>query len=216
MVNAVHSAADAKAVVDEIQAGGGQAAFKLADVSKPDEAAGLVRATIDTFGRLDILVNNAALRREAAFSKITFEEWRAVLGVILDATFLSSQASVSHLAQSDAGAIVNIGGLSAHTGASGRAHVIAAKAGVVGLTRALAHELAPEGVTVNCVVPGMIDTVRGESASSAPHIPAAHTSLVGRKGMPQEIADLVVFLAGPKGRYLTGQTIHANGGAYLP
>lgn len=216
MINALRSAGDAETVAGEIRAKGSRAAVKLADVSRPDQAADLVKATVETFGRLDILVNNAALRRETEFGAISYEEWRSVLGVILDATFLTSQAALPHLARSDEAAIINIGGLSAHTGAPGRAHVIAAKSGIVGLTRALAHELAPQEITVNCVVPGLIDTARGASASSAPHIPSGHSSLVGRKGTPMEIADLVLFLAGPRGRYLTGQTIHANGGAYLP
>ena len=136
-------------------------------------------------------------------------------GIILDGTFLMAKASLSHLAASDAGSIINIGGLSAHTGAVNRAHVVAAKAGLVGLTRALAHELARDGVTVNCVAPGMIETVRRGAAPAAPSHHAGHAPLLGRRGTPEEIAALVRFLAGPDARYLTGQTIHANGGVSL-
>ncbi|HET8745096.1 MAG TPA: SDR family oxidoreductase, partial [Ramlibacter sp.] len=110
------------------------------------------------------------------------------------------------------GSIVNIGGLSAHTGASRRAHVISAKAGLVGLTRALATELSPQGITVNCVAPGLIDTTR---SGSAPHHRTAHRTLVGRAGRAEEVAEAVCWLAGPKARYVTGQVIHVNGGAYL-
>ena len=112
---------------------------------------------------------------------------------------------------SGSGAIINIGGLAAHTGASRRAHVIAAKAGLEGLTRALAHDLAPHGITVNTIAPGLVDTVRDKLPSHH----AAHKPLVGRLGKPGEIAALVHFLCGPDARYITGQTIHANGGVFM-
>ena len=124
-----------------------------------------------------------------------------------------SHAALPHLIASGRGAIVNIGGLSAHTGASRRAHVIAAKAGLVGLTRALAHDLAPYTITVNCVAPGVIDTVREDKGEPGHH--AVLKPLVGRRGTPEEIAALVAFLCGPEARYITGQTIHANGGIFL-
>jgi 3-oxoacyl-[acyl-carrier protein] reductase len=113
---------------------------------------------------------------------------------------------------SGGGAIINIGGLSSHIGAARRAHVIAAKAGLAGLTRALAHELASHHITVNCVAPGMIETAR-TGAEPAHH--AGKTPPVGRKGTPEEVATLVRFLCGPGARYITGQTIHANGGLFM-
>jgi 3-oxoacyl-[acyl-carrier protein] reductase len=109
---------------------------------------------------------------------------------------------------------VNIGGLSAHTGSAGRAHVVSAKAGLVGLTRALAHDLAQHKVTVNCVSPGLINTVR-EGSGPGPAHHATHGPLVGRRGEPEEVAAVVRFLCGPEARYITGQTIHANGGAFF-
>ena len=138
------------------------------------------------------------------------------MGVILDGTSLSARAALPALRASDMAAIVNIGGMSAHTGAPGRAHVVAAKSGVVGLTRALAHDLAPDGITVNCVVPGLIDTVRGASARGTPALHAITTPLAGRRGRSEEVATLVCYLAGPQARYITGQTLHVNGGAFLP
>ena len=107
---------------------------------------------------------------------------------------------------------MNIGGLSSFTGAARRAHVIAAKAGLVGLTRALAHDLAPHHITVNCVAPGMIDTER-RGPEPAHH--AKHATLVGRRGSPEEVAAVVRFLCGPEARYITGQTLHANGGVFM-
>jgi len=211
MVSARTSAADAEAVVTEIRNGGGRAAVKLADVADPDSAAALVAAAIESFGRLDILVNNAAVRREIDFARLDYREWRDIVGTILDGAYLCSHAALPHLMASGSGTIINIGGLAAHTGASRRAHVIAAKAGLEGLTRALAHDLAPFGIVVNTIAPGLVDTVRDQLPSHH----AAHKPLVGRLGKPAEIAALVHFLCGPDARYITGQTIHANGGVFM-
>ena len=165
------------------------------------------------FGRIDILVNNAAVRHESAFEDLEWQEWRDVVSVILDGAYLCARAALPHLRKSDLASIINIGGMSAHVGSAGRAHVIAAKAGLVGLTRALAHDLSPDGIRVNCVVPGLIATEREiHRRHTGPH---AHAGLLGRRGTPQEIANLVRFLCEPSARYITGQTIHANGGAYL-
>ncbi len=184
---------------------------------RPGEGADrLVARAVETFGRLDCLVNNAAIRRETPFADLDYTEWRQVIGIILDGAFLMAKATQPVLARSDGGTIINIGGLSAHTGAAHRVHVVTAKAGLIGLTRGLAHDLAGQGTTVNCVVPGMIDTVRGRSAGGTPSHHATGAPLVGRRGQPDEVAALVGYLAGPKARYITGQTIHLNGGAFMP
>lgn len=214
MVNARASSDAGVRVVAEITSAGGRAAFQAADVSRPSDVDALVAATVAAFGRLDILVNNASVRRERAFDALGFDEWKEILGVTLDGAFLCSRAALTHLAASGGGAIVNIGGLSAHTGAAGRAHVVAAKAGLVGLTRALAHDLAPHQVTVNCVSPGLIQTTR-DSSTPAPAHHAVHAPIIGRRGTPEEVAEAVLFLCGPAARYITGQVIHANGGTYL-
>ena len=206
----------AEAVAGEIRSRGGRAVAETADVRDPESVARLVDRAVDAFGGLDVLVNNAALRRETPLGELGLEEWREILGVILDGAFLCVKSALPHLIRSESGAVINIGGLSAHTGSTGRAHVVTAKAGVIGFTRALAHELAPQGVTANCVVPGLIDTVRGASAKGEPALHRTHATLLGRRGTPDEVAALVRFLAGPQARYLTGQTIHANGGAFLP
>jgi 3-oxoacyl-[acyl-carrier protein] reductase len=213
IVNARTSTADAQAVANEIQQTGGRAAVKLGDVGDPAAVEAIVRATVEAFGRLDILVNNASVRREVDFAQLDYVEWREILATTLDGAYLCSHAALPHLIQSGGGTIVNIGGLSAHTGAARRAHVIAAKAGLVGLTRALAHDLAPHHITVNCVAPGLIDTKRGPTGQPAHH--ALHAPLAGRLGEPEEVAALVRFLCGPDARYITGQTIHANGGVFL-
>jgi 3-oxoacyl-[acyl-carrier protein] reductase len=216
VVNARSSAAEADAVVAEIRKAGGKAMAKLADVTDPVAVKELVAAAIDSFGRLDILVNNAGVREETAFADLGYAEWKQITGIILDAAYLCAHEALPHLIASGQGAIINIGGLSAHTGSARRAHVIAAKMGVVGLTRGLAHDLAPHAITVNCVAPGLIDTAR--LASSTGGEPAHHAGqmpLVGRKGTSAEIAALVRYLSGPSARYITGQTIHANGGLFF-
>ena len=171
-------------------------------------------AAVKQFGRIDILVNNAALRREKPFAEMSYAEWREIMDVTLDGTFHCVKACLPALRQSGGGAIVNIGGLSAHTGAKNRAHVVTAKAGIVGFTRALAHDLADDGITVNCVVPGLIGTPRPkDSPEPAHHL--THGTITGERGRPEDVAAAVRFLCGPGARYINGQAIHANGGAYL-
>src|SRR6185503_15274730 len=144
--------------------------------------------------------NNAAIRDVVPLDDIDLAAWRRVTGVILDGAFICTKACLAPLRASGAGAIVNVGGMSGHTGAAGRPHVVAAKLGLVGLTRALAHDLAPDRITVNCVVPGMIDTKRG--ASSGVKSAHQHENLLGRRGTADEIAAAVRFLSGPGARYI--------------
>ena len=212
VINARSSGADADAVVREVREAGGQAVAKIADVGHPEAAASLIDVAIAAFGRLDILVNNAAVRREIDFERLDYQEWRSITATILDGAYLCAHAAAPHLIAAGGGSIVNIGGLSSYTGAPRRAHVIAAKAGLVGLTRALAHDLAPHRITVNCVAPGLIDTER-RGPEPAHH--AKHATLLGRRGAPEEVAAVVRFLCGPEARYITGQTLHANGGVFL-
>ena len=214
VVNGRSDRATLDGVVDEIQSRGGKALAVLADVG--DEAAvnDMIAAAVAAFGRIDIIVNNAAGRPETPFETMTFADWRGVQATVLDGAFLVVKAALPHLEQSGAGAIVNIGGVGTHVGAKNRAHVIAAKAGLIGLTRALAHELAEHDVTVNCVAPGLIATQRDPRAPM-PHHHQVSRTLAGRLGEPEEVAATVRFLAGPQGRYITGQTLHVSGGMFL-
>ena len=213
MVNARTSRAEAEKTVEMI---GSQAALHIADVTKPDEVKTLIEATVKHFGRLDFVVNNAAVRFETPFEKMKYEEWRQVLAIVLDGAFLCAQAALPHLIRAGGGTIVNIGGQTGHKGASERAHVITAKAGLAGMTKALALDLAPHQITVNCVVPGTIDSQRG--LPGVPDRPAHRRAPppIGRRGEPEEIAAMVRMLCGPDARYITGQAIHVNGGGYLP
>ncbi|THD51283.1 MAG: 3-oxoacyl-ACP reductase FabG [Bradyrhizobium sp.] len=214
LVNARSNRAEADAVAREIEAAGHKAVVHIGDVADAGQVQAMVDRAVSHFGRLDILVNNAALRREKPFAEMSYAEWREVMNVTLDGAFHCVKACLPHLKKSGAGTIVNIGGLSAHTGARDRAHVVTAKAGIVGFTRALAHDLASDGITVNCVVPGLIGTPRPKNTPEPAHH-LIHQTITGERGRPEDVAAAVRFLCGPAARYINGQAIHSNGGAYL-
>jgi 3-oxoacyl-[acyl-carrier protein] reductase len=214
LVNVRSNGAEAESVAREIEAAGGKAAVHIGDVADPKAMQAMADAAVKQFGRIDILVNNAALRRETSFAEMDYAEWRAILDVTLDGTFHCVKACVSALQKSGQGAIVNIGGLSAHSGAKNRAHVVTAKAGIIGLTRALANDLAADGITVNCVVPGLIGTPEARGKPRPAHY-LTHNTITGERGKPEDVAAMVRFLCGPAARFITGQAIHANGGAYF-
>jgi 3-oxoacyl-[acyl-carrier protein] reductase len=214
LINARSNRVEADSVAREIEAAGGKAAVHIGDVADAKAVQAMAEAALAAFGRIDILVNNAALRREKSFDEMSYANWREIMDVTLDGAFHTAKACLPALRQSGAGTIVNIGGLSAHSGAKHRAHVVTAKAGIVGFTRALAHDLGGDGITVNCVVPGFIATPRPKDAPQPAHH-LTHSTISGTRGRPEDVAAIVRFLCGPAARYVTGQAIHANGGAYL-
>jgi 3-oxoacyl-[acyl-carrier protein] reductase len=214
VVNARSNRAEAEAVAREIESFGVKALVHIGDVADAKAVQAMADAAMQQFGRIDCLVNNAALRREKSFAEMDYREWREILDVTLDGTFHCVKACLPALRKSGGGTIVNIGGLSAHTGAKNRAHVVTAKAGIVGFTRALAHDLAEDGITVNCVVPGLIGTPRPKDKPEPAHH-LTHQTITGERGRPDDVAAMVRFLCGPGARYINGQAIHANGGAYL-
>jgi len=213
VVNTRSSREEAEGVAGEIESRGGKALVCLADVTDEQAFAGMARQAAERFGRLDFLVNNAAVRDVTPIDEIDLATFRRITGIILDGAFIGVKACLPYLRKSDAAAIVNIGGMSGHTGAAGRPHVISAKLGLVGLTRALAHDLAPDAITVNCVVPGLIATRRG--ASSGLKTAHLHAPLLQRRGTSDDVAAAVRFLCGPAARSITGQELHINAGAYL-
>ncbi len=216
MVNANTSRAAAEETVALIEKAGGKAALHIADVTDPNAVEQLVAATVKQFGRIDLVVNNAAIRAETPFDKIPYDEWKRVISIVLDGAFLTTQAALPHLVKAGGGAVVNIGGLTGHKGALHRSHVVAAKGGLAAMTKAVALDLAQYNITVNCVVPGTVETVRG--LPGAPPRPDHRVSLppAGRRGAPEEIAAMVRVLCGPDSRYVTGQSIHINGGGLMP
>ena len=206
------AAEEAKA---EIEALGGEAMVIQADITKAHDVTAMVGEIVGRWGRVDILVNNAAIRLRTAITDMSLEEWHQVTAIILDGAFLCSRAVIPHMRSQGGGTIISMGGLTAHRGASERVHVTTAKSGLIGFTKGLATELGGDGITVNCVVPGLIDTVRGATAEVGQDH-AQMLPLVGRMGRVEEVSAMVRHLCGPQSRYITGQTIHLTGGAYLP
>ncbi len=215
MTTARQSETDARETARLAREAGSDADTHLADISDHAQARGLVEATVKRFGRLDVLVNNASIRRQTKFAEMTPEEWREIMGTTIDGAFYCAHAAAPHIIAAGGGTIINLGGISSHVGAMGRVHAITAKAGMVGLTRALSRELAAHGITVNTVVPGSIETVRGFAAGGNSGRAALPDSPLGRRGKPEEIAAMVRFLCSDEARYITGQSIHVNGGAFV-
>jgi 3-oxoacyl-[acyl-carrier protein] reductase len=214
LINVRSNKPEADNVAREVQELGAKAAVHVGDVAAPKAVAAMADAALAAFGRIDCLINNAALRAEKPFDQMSYGDWRKVMDLTLDAPFHCVKACLPALKQSGAGRVVNIGGMSAHTGARDRAHVVTAKAGLVGFTRALANDLANAGITVNCVVPGLIGTPRPKGSPEPQHH-LTHSTITGERGRPEDVAGMVAFLCTPSARYITGQTIHTNGGAYF-
>jgi 3-oxoacyl-[acyl-carrier protein] reductase len=208
VVNAKTSTKDAAGVVRQIQEKGGRAQAILADITDPKAVRAMAEQAVAAFGRVDVLINTVALRSHTPLPDISLQEWRAVLGSVLDGSFLCAQALAPQLV-ANKGTIVNIGGASAHFGQKHHAAVMTAKMGLIGLTRSLAIDLAPD-VVVNCLIPGRIDGPNDNRAGSTRYpmdrVPA------GRAGTLEEVAEAVMMLCSPKCRFITGQAIHISGG----
>jgi 3-oxoacyl-[acyl-carrier protein] reductase len=212
VVNYRRARQGAEQTARSIQQAGGRAIAVQGDVTSQADVQRVVQQTVEAFGPPSILVNNANVRSYRPLMEITVEEWRQTLGPTLDGTFFCVQGCVPHMRGLGHGTIINIGGGSGHSGKANRCHVAAAKAGLAGMTGSLAAELAPDNITVNCIVPGKVD-IRPPAPERPPLKKAA--SPMGRGGEMQEIADLVRFLCGTGCRYLTGQMLHVNGAAYV-
>ena len=212
VVHALRSKDEAEATAAEIRAAGGKALVHLADVADEAAVAAMVSRVIGETGRIDILINNAAIRGEGHFTEMSLAQWQNVTRTILDGAFLCSRAVLPTMQKQQYGRIINIGGISAHLGTAGRAHVVTAKTGLVGLTRALASEFAGDGITVNCIVPGRIGGERSHTSGKG----IAGMPPVGREGLPEDVADIVHNLCRPQASYMTGQTIHVSGGMFMP
>jgi 3-oxoacyl-[acyl-carrier protein] reductase len=215
IVNGRSDRAAVDAVVREVEAAGGKAVAAMGDVADPETVPRMVEDAARTMGGIDILVSNAGLRRQTPFLEMSFTEWREILSVALDGAFLMAKAVVPHMIRRGDGAIVALSGISTHVGTPNRCHVSASKAGLEGLVRALAIELAPYRITCNAISPGAIDTVRGASAGGRSARLTGDAIPLKRKGRAEEIAAMVRLLVGPDGGYVTGQTVHVNGGAFL-
>lgn len=198
-----------------IEAAGGQALPVLADVSREDDVARLVAAAVERFGGVDIAISNAGLRRQTPLTEMSFAEWREIMSVALDGAFLLARATAPQMIARGGGSFIGMSGVSHHVGTTERTHVNASKAGLEGFIRGLARELAPHNIRANAVAPGAIDTVRGAASGVRPSAGNLGNIPLARMGTVTEIAETVRFLVGPGGAYITGQTVHVNGGMFL-
>ena len=209
VINARTSESEAAQTARDAAASGARAIVHMGDVTRPDVAAAMTDACVSAFGRLDFLVNNVSDRGEVPFEELTLNRFHEVLSSTLDSAFLCTQSALPHLKRSDRAAIVNIGGVASHAGFPERAHVAAAKAGLCGMTGSLAPELAPHGITVNTVIPALINTSR--ESGPIPPLYATRPVPMDRPGEPEEIASMVRYLCGPGARFVSGQSLHVNG-----
>jgi 3-oxoacyl-[acyl-carrier protein] reductase len=212
VVNARSNREEAESVAREAREMGVRALAVVADVGDAAQVERMMGAAIEEFGRIDILINNAGLRRSTPFVEMTHREWREILAVNLDGPFYCCKAVAPGMIQRKWGRIINVGGQHAFRGGNEFSHVSAAKLGALGLTRSLAVELAPYGILVNHIVPGSFDTIR-EGGNRIQMTPQQLNAIpLHRQGQPEEAAKLCAFLASDGASYITGQTIHVNGG----
>ncbi|MBO8129438.1 MAG: 3-oxoacyl-[acyl-carrier-protein] reductase [Peptococcaceae bacterium] len=202
----------AEEVADKVRSFGRQAVICQADVSSHDEAAKLVKTCINEFGRLDILVNNAGITRDNLVMRMKEEDWDRVLEVNLKGAFNLTKAAARYLLKSDAGRVINISSIIGLRGNPGQCNYAAAKAGLVGFTKALARELGSRRVTVNAVAPGFIVTEMTQNLRDDIKEKMLADIPLGRFGQAEEVAALVRFLAGDAAGYITGQVIAVDGG----
>jgi 3-oxoacyl-[acyl-carrier protein] reductase len=213
VVNARTNQGEAEAVAREARALGVKALAVIADVGKRADVEAMVARAISEFGRVDILISNAAIRPHKPFTELTVEDWEAVRAVVLDAGLHLARAVIGSMVANSYGRILFITGEGAFVGGAGRAHVSAAKMGLVGLARGLASEFASKNIRVNVVSPGSIDTTRANPEWYQGRPPSAAGIPLGRQGKVDEIAATCLFLVTDDGGFVTGQTIHVNGGA---
>jgi 3-oxoacyl-[acyl-carrier protein] reductase len=213
VVNARTNHAEAEAVVREAEGLGVKALAVIADIARTDEVEMLATRTLSAFGRVDILINNAAIRPHKPFTEVTTEDWEAVRGVVLDGPLHLTRMVIGSMVNNRYGRILFFTGEGAFIGGNGRAHVSAAKMGLVGLARSLASEFAAQNIRVNVVSPGSIDTMRAKPEWYQGRTPSATGIPLGRQGTVDEIAATCLFLVSDDGGFITGQTIHVNGGS---
>ena len=217
VVNGHSDAKAVEAVVREIETAGGRALGVMADVSSPGQVADMVAQAVARFGSVDIAVSNVGMRKKQAFLDISLEDWNTVLATNLSSAFYLARAVIPHMRERRWGRIIHISGFDGFWGqVTERAHNITCKAGLHGLTKALAREFGPEGITVNSVVPGAIDTVRDWTQYTHQAREKIEAEIpVGRFGKVEEVAAACAFLCGEGGAFTSGQALHVNGGHYM-
>ncbi|RZO92449.1 MAG: SDR family oxidoreductase [alpha proteobacterium HIMB114] len=187
----------------------------LVDIKTIDK----IKNAAEKLGTPSVLINNAGLRIHDDFEKITYEDWKKVMTVNVDASFLCTQALIGHMTKQKWGRVINIGGLSAHIGAKERAHVVTSKAALIGLTKAISMEFLERGITCNCVVPGFIEDFDSKEKALTGHWlrhPQTPNLVLNRFGNPDEVAEVIANLCKKEADYINGQTLHVNGGSFTP
>jgi 3-oxoacyl-[acyl-carrier protein] reductase len=203
------------ALVNEIIAAGGEAMAVKMDVADPEQIKSGFKQTLEKFARLDILVNNAAITRDGLALRMKQEDWDAVMRTNLTGAHLCIQQALSTMMRARAGRIINIASVVAQMGNAGQANYVAAKAGLVGLTKAIAIEMASRNITVNAVAPGFIATPMTDGLSDKVKDELKNRIPLGRMGTAREVASAIVFLASDEAGYVTGHVLDVNGGLYL-
>jgi 3-oxoacyl-[acyl-carrier protein] reductase len=202
-------------LVGEIEAAGGEAIAVKMDVADAEQVKAGFRQVIDKFGRLDILVNNAAITRDGLAVRMKADDWDAVIRTNLTGAHLCIQQALGTMMRARAGRIINVSSVVAQMGNAGQANYVAAKAGLIGLTKAIAMEIAPRNITVNAVAPGFIDTPMTSVLSDKVKEELKARIPLGRLGVPRDVAASIVFLASDEAAYITGHVLDVNGGMYL-
>lgn len=215
VVNYSGSKEKAEAVVEEIKSSGGTAFAAQANIDQADDVQGLVKQTLEVFGSIDILVNNAGITRDNLIMRMKEQEWDDVLNTNLKGVFLCTKAVTRQMMKQRNGRIINITSIVGVSGNAGQANYVAAKAGVIGLTKSSAKELASRNITVNSVAPGFITTDMTDALPEEIKSQMLSQIPLAKFGNPEDIAKAVAFLASEDANYITGQTIHVNGGMYM-
>lgn len=202
----------AQALVQEIAAAGGDAFAVCADVADKAAVDRMAETVLARCGRVDVLIHNAGVARQALLTDTTPEDWRRMMGVHLDGAYHCAHALVPSMVRCHSGVILTVSSMWGEVGASCEVAYSAAKAGLIGFTKALAKELGPSGITVNCVTPGVIDTAMCATLDEETRAALADETPLGRLGTPDEVAQVLLFLASDKSSFITGQVIGVNGG----
>ena len=215
VINYVRGQDEANAVVAAIESKGGQAHALQGDVSVPAEAQNLVDQTVKTFGKIDILVNNAGITKDTLMMRMSESDWDAVLDTNLKGAYLCAKAALRPMLRSKGGRIINISSVSGQAGSGGQANYSAAKAGLIGFTKALAREVGSRSITVNAVAPGFIETDMTNVLAEEFKKKALEQIPLERFGKPEDVAEAVAFLASDAAGYITGQVLAVNGGMVM-
>jgi 3-oxoacyl-[acyl-carrier protein] reductase len=203
------------ALASEIEAAGGESLAVKMDVADAEQVKAGFKQVIERFGRLDILVNNAAVTRDGLAMRMKKEDWEAVLQTNLTGAHFCIQQALPTMMKARAGRIINISSVVAQSGNAGQANYVAAKAGLIGLTKAIAIEIASRGITVNAVAPGFIETPMTDVLADKVKEELKTRIPLGRMGSPRDVASAIVFLASDEAGYITGHVLNVNGGMHL-